>query len=263
MQNETTILLTAIQEAGLAIKNMQQTGFETAYKENDDPLTSADLLANQILQKYLHDSFPHYGWLSEETADDLSRLNCQRVWIVDPIDGTREFVKGIPEYALSVALVEQGIPILSAVFNPATNELFHACKNQGAWLNGQPITCLKTPNEIMTILASRTEMAAGKWANFIVSNNVQAIGSIAYKLGLVAAGKAEATFSLGPKHEWDIAAGVLLVQEAGGIVKDKFRHDFLFNREDVLANSIVAVAMNAYETIQGQIEKIIVSSHYS
>lgn len=257
MQNEIERLLAAIKEAGVAIKNMQQTGFETSYKEQDDPLTSADLLANTILKKRLHDAFPQDGWLSEETADDLSRLQHARVWIVDPIDGTREFVKGIPEYALSVALVERGLPILSAVYNPCTDELFHAVKDQGAWLNGETMRCHAGAEESMTILASRTEMAAGKWETFMAHNQVKAIGSIAYKLGLVAAGKADATFSLGPKHEWDIAAGVLLVQEAGGTVKDKYRKEFIFNQENALVNSVVATAGGVYEKIQQQIEKVI------
>ena len=251
---ETEILLDAIQEAGSSIVKLQEHPIETTYKSNNDPLTAADLLANDILKKYLIGSFPHDGWLSEETVDDHARLTSQRIWIVDPIDGTKEFVKKIPEYSISVALVENGTPILSAVFNPMTRELFHAVKNQGAWLNGKPIHCDCRYDGKLKILASRTEMADGVWSHFMKDSEVKAVGSIAYKLALVAAGMAHSTFSLGPKSEWDIAAGVLLVQEAGGIVTDKSYRPFVFNQKNIRVNGIIACTKGTYPIIHDLIQ---------
>lgn len=247
--NELSTLLHAIQTAGIEVAALQKNGFTTTLKANNDPLTEADLLANHILKSQLLNRFPHDGWLSEETVDDANRLTCQRTWIVDPIDGTKEFVQGIPEFAISIALVENGLPVLAAVLNPMTQELFHAIKGQGAWLNNTRIHCHTSSPERLILLASRTEMADGSWHDFCKHHDVRAVGSIAYKLALIAAGVAHATFSLGPKNEWDIAAGTLLVQEAGGVVTDKFKNALLFNQPNVLVNSIVAASHGTNNTV--------------
>jgi myo-inositol-1(or 4)-monophosphatase len=241
MNKEIEVLLTAIQIAGAKILAVQDKGIAIHRKKNNDLVTEADLTANSILKTHLIDAFPQDAWLSEESVDDLARLSCKRVWVVDPIDGTLEFAAGIPEYAISVALVENGEPILSAVFNPATGELFHAIKNGGAWLNHQKIQCRESADNRFTLLASRSEYQRGEWQKFN-AHQINVVGSIAYKLALVAAGKADATFSLGPKNEWDIAAGCLLIQEAGGKVSDKNQHKISFNNPSTLVNSIVGAS---------------------
>ena len=221
MNKEEQVLLDAVREAGAAIAALQKTGFAVERKSNNDLVTQADLLANDMITKAIAKHFPHDGWLSEELADNPVRRHCKRVWVIDPIDGTIEYTKGLAEYAISVALVEEGVPILAVVFNPETNELFHAVKGRGAWLNQQRIVCDDMPTEKFVLLASRSEYKRGEWERFEQAHSVKPVGSIAYKLALVAAGKAHATFSLGPKNEWDIAAGVLLVIEAGGKATDK------------------------------------------
>jgi myo-inositol-1(or 4)-monophosphatase len=238
---ELDILLRALRAAGSAILSIQQDGFAIGKKSNNDIVTQADLAVNAILKNEIMLAYPGDGWLSEEEHDDRGRLAHKRVWIVDPVDGTREFAAGIPEYAISVALVEDGAPILAGVYNPATDELFHAIKDGGAWKGGSQLQCasLTVPADIM-LLASRSEYARGEWEFFKKDYHVQQVGSIAYKLALVAAGKAHATFSLGPKNEWDIAAGVLLVTEAGGMATDKYRRKIQFNRNNVLVDGIVA-----------------------
>lgn len=254
MNKETSVLLEAVREAGEAILALQQSGFTVSRKVNDDLLTQADLLANDILKKRLLGAFPEDGWLSEESVDDVARLICPRVWVVDPIDGTKEYARGIPEYAISVALVEDGRPILACVYNPETNELFHAEKDQGAWLNGEKIVCSALPADQLLLLASRSECDRGEWSKFQAQHQVKIVGSIAYKLALVAAGKAHATFSLGPKHEWDIAAGVLLVLEAGGVVTDQLKNEFVFNQEKVKVRGIVATSAISNAQVFAMIE---------
>lgn len=249
MSNELNILLQAVSAAGAAVLTLSRSDLAITFKENNDIVTQGDLLVNQILKAELLNHFPDYGWLSEESVDTLLRRDAKRIWIVDPIDGTREFAKGVPEYAISVALIENEQPILAAVFNPATNELFHAKKGEGAWLNGQVINCRENASANLILLASRSEYRRGEWSAFEVDNEVQQIGSIAYKLGLVAAGKADATFSLGPKNEWDIAAGVLLVTEAGGIVTNQRGQPFVFNQENVLVDGIVATSQQSHAQI--------------
>lgn len=246
MADEFKILLHAMQDAGDAIKELQRSEDFIQKKSSNEMVTQADLLVNEILRTRLMQHFPDDGWLSEENVDDKARLLCERVWMVDPIDGTKEFANEVPEYAISVALVKEGQPIIAAVYNPATQEFFHAEKNAGAWLQNTRLRCRRSkgPHQF-SLLASRSEFVRGEWEKFAALHEVKAIGSIAYKLALVAAGKADATFSLGPKNEWDVAAGVLLVQEAGGIVTDKQGKEILFNRENVLVNGIVATTQES------------------
>lgn len=253
MEQSLKILVAAVREAGEVIVRMRQGEVTFTLKANHDVLTQADLLANQILKERLLNAFPGDGWLSEESVDDASRLKCRRVWVVDPIDGTREYVKGVPEYAVSAALVEHGETILACVFNPETNEMFSARRGHGAFLNGKPIHCKSVSSEKLVLLASRSECRRGEWQRFS-DQEVLPVGSIAFKLALVAAGRADATFSLSPKSEWDIAAGVLLVTEAGGVVIDKSRATFVFNQPSVLVDGIIASSRAAASQVLSLID---------
>jgi len=245
-----------VYQAGQAIFQMAAEGFETAYKANEDPVTTADLKADSILREGLTEDFPGTGWLSEETRDDYSRLDKELVWVVDPIDGTKEFVSGIPEYAVSVALVEYGLPVLAAVYNPATEELFAAAHGQGAWLNGEAINAEHALTAKPVLLASRSEIRRGEFEPFEPFAEIRPCGSIAYKLALVAAGIADATFSLGPKNEWDIAAGVLLVSESGGNVTNRSGAPFTFNQRSTLVDGIVATTKRALRPVRMLIERV-------
>jgi myo-inositol-1(or 4)-monophosphatase len=183
-----------------------------------DPVTAADHAANVVLREIL----PRRGegWLSEESADDPSRLERERVWVVDPIDGTREFIEGIPEWCVSIGLVESGIPVAGGIFNPATDEMVIGSIETGVTINGVSARVTDPDDEVtVTVLASRSEMKRGEWESMKASNfDIRACGSVAYKLGLVAAGRADATWTLVPKSEWDVAAGTALVRAAGGVV---------------------------------------------
>jgi len=243
------ILRQTVEKANKALLEIVEEGFEKKFKKNNDPVTTGDLTVNNILQDDLTEYFPDIGWLSEETRDNMNRLEKERIWVVDPIDGTKEFVQSIPEYSISVALVERGLPVLSMICNPLKKEFYSAIKGRGAFLNNTPIHVKDTYNNKPTILASRSEINRGEWEQFKEKARIVPTGSIAYKLALVAAGKADATFSLGPKHEWDIAAGCLLVEEAGGSVSDKYDQGFMFNQKDTLVNSIVATSFVAKKHI--------------
>lgn len=238
-----------VYQAGQVIFQIASEDFETVYKANEDPVTTADLKANHILREGLLGHLSDAGWLSEETTDDPLRLDKKWVWIVDPIDGTKEFVSGIPEYAVSVALTENGLPVVAAVYNPATEELFCAARGQGAWLNGKLIRAEHSIGERPVVLASRSEIKRGEWEPFEPFANIQPCGSIAYKLTLIAAGRADATFSLGPKNEWDIAAGVLLIEESGGRVTDKAGLPFTFNQRHTLVDGVVASTSDAHDPL--------------
>jgi len=191
---------------------------EHRVKQGDDPVTEADLKVNDAMLACLPRDGE--GWLSEETADDRSRLDCERVWVVDPLDGTREFVQGIPEWCVSIGLVEAGRPVAGGIMNPTTGQTVVGSLETGVTLNGEP--CRVRPRESLEqaeILASRSEVKRGEWERFDGAPfGVRPMGSVAYKMSLVAAGLADATWTLVPKHEWDVAAGTALVEAAGGAV---------------------------------------------
>jgi myo-inositol-1(or 4)-monophosphatase len=189
------------------------------YKAGHDPVTEADKAVDALLHKRL--VRPGEGWLSEERTDSLDRLRLARVWVVDPLDGTREFVAGVPEFCVSIAFVENGRALAGGICNPATGEVFLGSLETGMTYNGRPAhTTRRTDLEGATVLASRSEIKRGDWNRFQASSlNIRPMGSVAYKLALVAAGLADATFTLVAKHEWDVAGGAALVASAGGFVR--------------------------------------------
>ena len=215
-----------------------------------------DFTVNNILQEEFSKHFPDIGWLSEETRDNAERLAKELVWIVDPIDGTKEFVMGIPEYSISAALVRNGAPVIGLILNPLRDEVFTAIKGEGAFLNGKLIQVKDNLDEKPIIVASRSEIGRGEFEPFEQLAKIIPTGSIAYKLALVAAGKADGTFSLGPKNEWDIAAGCLIIEEAGGKVSDKYGQGFKFNQKDTLVDSIVGTSKAASKKIFNMIQKV-------
>ncbi len=216
-------------------------GYQIDSKGKNNPVTTADFEADSELKQILREAFPTYGWLSEETVDNDDRLTSERVWIVDPLDGTKEFIKGIPEFVVAIALAEHGVPVMGVSYNPIKDELFWGVRGTGCHLNDKLVTVSDTRTlEHSTILASRSETARGEWKAYEGRVTVRPIGSVAYKLALVAAGQADATFTLTPKSEWDIASGVALIIAAGGRVTDLYGEPIQFNRRDVKTPGFVA-----------------------
>lgn len=227
--------------AGQTVMSFYRSSYDVQDKAPDNPVTDADFASDTLLKERLRALLPQAGWLSEETADNPERLGGRLMWCVDPIDGTKEFIMGIPEFSISVALVEDGLPVLGVVFNPATQELYAAAKGQGFFFNGERRTVsAKAELAGAVIDASRSERKRGEFAPFEDSMTIRTMGSVAYKLARVAAGQCDATWSRGPKHEWDICAGVVLVQEAGGVCVDLSDNPCLFNKEFPKVNGIIA-----------------------
>jgi myo-inositol-1(or 4)-monophosphatase len=213
---------------------------EAEYKAGHDPVTEADRAVDAALKQNLLREGE--GWLSEETADDLSRIDQQRVWIVDPLDGTREFVMGLPEFCVSIGFIENGKPVAGGIYNPATKQRFLGAIDAGVLYNGKPAAVSRrTSLSGALVLASRSEVKRGEWKQFENSSfKVQAMGSVAYKLALVSAGLADITFTLTPKHEWDIAAGAALVMAAGGFVCKPDGSELRCNQRDALLPGLLA-----------------------
>ncbi len=231
----------ALEAGEILRRHFRDRGFEVGSKGRDNPVTSADLEADAALRERLCRAFPDYGWLSEETADDGARLSRRRVWIVDPLDGTKEFIKGIPEFVVAIALAEEGQPILGVTYNPIKRELFWAARGAGCHLDGAPVHVTAAAGLTgAVVLASRSETARGEWRAYQDQIIANPIGSVAYKLALVAAGKADGTFTATPKSEWDIASGAALLAEAGGVMTDIHGHSIRFNRKQVKLDGFVA-----------------------
>lgn len=245
--NET---ISITQSAAEEILKYYRSSFSVADKSPDNPVTDADLAADTLLRQGLGELLPEAGWLSEETADNPKRLSKSKCWVVDPIDGTKEFVMGIPEFSVSVALVEDGLPALAVIINPPTKELFYAYRDKGAYYNNQEARVSSTEKLMgASVDASRSERKRGEFEPFEETVKLKTMGSIAYKLARVSAGLVDATWSRGPKHEWDICAGVLLIQEAGGQVVDLDNQSMRFNKSFPKVNGIIATNSGLYTQI--------------
>jgi len=247
----------ALQKAVAAISSFVPGAVKADQKPSGrGPVTEADRIADRVLREALLREGE--GWLSEESTDDLARLDKQRVWVVDPLDGTLEFVAGIPEWCVSVALVEKGEVIAGGISNPSTGEVFLGSLASGLTYNGKrtPASAL-TKREGAVVLASRSEVKRGEWEPFRNSPIViRPTGSVAYKLALVAAGLADATWTLTPKHEWDVAAGVALVKAGGGFVECLDASPPTFNNPSPRLSGLIAGGLALREQIRSLIRAV-------
>jgi myo-inositol-1(or 4)-monophosphatase len=238
-QQDLNRIAAALDRAVSMVLGLRFRAASLSYKCNNDPVTAADLMLNQLLYRILPRE--NEGWLSEESKDDLSRLQKRRVWVVDPLDGTKEFIQGIPEWCISIGLVEDGQAVAGGVANPSTGEVYLGSLETGlsVWRKRAELDRRYGPDAL--VLASRTEVNKGKWTRFENRGfRVRPMGSIAYRLARVAAGFADATWTLDPRHEWDVAAGAALVKAAQGVVRCLDGSPLIFNRPQPQFNSLVA-----------------------
>ena len=248
--HELTTLESAVRKAGQRVTQLARDGFETHIKKDHSPVTTADLEVDRILKEILFETYPEDGWLSEETPDDGARLEKPRVWVLDPIDGTKYFMLGIPQYGISIALVEKGDPVIGVIFNPATEEYFLAVKGAGATLNGKNIQVRSSSIERLTVFVNPPALDRDPFRQLAELADWQPMGSIAYTLALVAAGKADTAINLGNQNEWDVAAGTLLVQEAGGTIVDRKWNALCFNKPNPMVSGILATRPDKIECVQ-------------
>jgi myo-inositol-1(or 4)-monophosphatase len=240
-EEDYALLKNAAREAGKLALTYFRKSIVVKRKIDGSEVSEADLALDVALKLELHVPRPDYGWLSEETEDDQERLKSSRVWMVDPIDGTNAFLRHVPEWTVSAALVENGQPVLGVVFNPATDEFFHAMRGKGAFLNDEPIAASeKSTLEGALLIASGGLFKKKIWKEPWPEVNSKWVNSVAYRLALVASGRADATISLSNKSEWDLAAAALIVEEAGGIVTDHHGEAHAYNRASPRFPSLVA-----------------------
>lgn len=256
---DLALALDAARAAGAAVMGAFGTDPAVRFKGPDQPVTDADLEADAVLRARLTGARPEDGWLSEESVDRSARLERRRVWIVDPIDGTRSFIEGYREFAVSVALAEAGAPVVGVIYNPARSHAVWATAAGGAfsaedWSGGTAgahrldlaagsgagaAGAGPGAGSGATLLASRTERQRGELEPFEAEWRVRELGSTAWKLAGAAMGWG-AYISRGPKSEWDVAAGALIVDQAGGRVTDLDGHAIPFNRPEPYVRGVVA-----------------------
>jgi len=243
--------------AGAEALRCASEGFEIHTKPDRSPVTSADLSIDRILHTHLLDAFPGDGWLSEESPDNSDRLQKRRVWVIDPIDGTNAFIKREPEFCISVALVEDGRPVVAAVFNPSADELFAAMKGGGLLLNHEPVSLQEDRKSQKPIIAlSHWELQTGRFRSLDTLAVGRPMRSIAWALALAASGRIHAVATLGSENEWDVAAGALLIQEAGGTVRDGSGQDLEFNRLVPRYEGIIAAHPSCPDPVAQQLQEL-------
>jgi myo-inositol-1(or 4)-monophosphatase len=253
MERELATLVETIQNAGTKVRELVGVGFEVQTKSDRSPVTTVDHEVNRILHEMQRREFPQDGWLSEESPDDPARLTNQRVWIVDPIDGTKALVNRVPEFCISAALIERGAPVVAAILNPSTGELFTAVRGGGLFLNGARVTLSPAHNFSPVIMVNAWEFQSGRWSTLAETTRCRPMYSIANALSLVAAGRVQAALTIEPENEWDLAAGVLLIEENGGAICDAAGKSFVFNQPTPRFRGVIAVSATADEDLHANL----------
>ena len=228
-----------LREAGDLALRYFRTNVRQWTKGASSPVSEADIAVDDLLRQRLRALAPDYGWLSEESTDDLARLAARRLWVVDPIDGTRSFLEGREDWGISVALVEAGRPILGGFYVPATVELFAARAGGGAFRNGQLLRTSVARNLAGARIGGPMKLIEKMKISEAGATISPRIGSLALRLARVAEGALDGAVASAHSHDWDLAAADLLVHEAGGVMTTRTGEGLLYNRpttvHDVLA----------------------------
>lgn len=239
------LALAAVQKASLVALDHWKRGPLHWDKSDGSPVSEGDLAVNQVLHEALGKARPDYGWISEETPDDLARLAKRRVWIADPIDGTRDFITGGIDWCIALALLEDGKPSLAIVACPGREEVFTAKRSEGAYRGKQRLAMTDNLNlGNATIIANRSVLAQlGK-----TSGGAPRL-ALSVRLCRIAEGRADATVATTTKHDWDLVPGDLIVREAGGRVSSADGAPYQFNRRETRQAGLIAAPPRLHRDI--------------
>lgn len=249
LTHDAALLQDTVRDAGALAQSMFRTELKKWTKGASSPVSEADIAVNDLLEARLRGATPSYGWLSEESADDATRLSRRLTWVVDPIDGTRNYLNGHDEWCVSVALVEDASPVLAAVFAPTSGEFFFAARGQGTILNGKPVRATGgTALDFARVAGPKPLIERLKPSLGEIKLHPR-IGSLALRLCRVAHGGLDAAFAGGNSHDWDLAAADLIVQEADGKMSDLSGDPILYNRREVTHGVLVAAGRDRHASI--------------
>jgi myo-inositol-1(or 4)-monophosphatase len=246
---DAALLTETVREAGALALSLFRTDLKNWTKGASSPVSEADIAVNDLIAGRLRSATPDYGWLSEESADDDVRLGRQRVWIVDPIDGTRGYLAGREDWCVSVALVEDTRPLLAAVFAPASEEFFFAERGRGSLLNGVPVYAASGTELDFSRVAGPKPLVERLSRSTGEITLHPRIGSLALRLCRVAHGGLDAAFAGGQSRDWDLAAADLIVQEANGNMTALSGDTILYNRREVTHGVLVAAGRDRHASI--------------
>lgn len=231
MTDDLALIVAAAHAAGALAHDLRLAGLEIEYKDDNTPVTNADLATDALLTERLRAARPDYGWLSEETVDANHRLGCRRIFVVDPIDGTRAFLNGKPWWSVAIAVVEDGQAVAGVVFAPETGETYAAMAGQGATRNGEAIRpSLTAELEGCRMAGDPGLFRHPAWPRPWPAMRVEPRNSTAYRMCVVAAGEFDAAVAPVRKSDWDVAAGDLIAREAGCFVGDHNGAAFRYNQ---------------------------------
>ena len=255
LQADAELLCGVMREAGvLGLKLLAQKVKHWA-KPDGSVVTEADLAINEFLRDRLHGARPSYGWLSEETPDDVRRLSCQKLWVVDPIDGTQSFVNGTDGWCIGAALIDGTRPVLSVLHRPMVDEFYCAATGSGAWCNEQRLE----PRDGASLDQAQL-MGTGKALKVLAAAGVNAVNSpqhpLLLRLAFVAQGRTDIAFSFGHKNDWDLAAGDLLVQESGAKLSTLDGNQMIYNKPVPWQNGMVAAGPLRHATLMKYLETL-------
>ena len=217
-------------------------------KKNSSPVTEADFLVDEFLRQTLLAARPQYGWLSEETTDDLTRLNRQTIFVVDPIDGTRGFIRGDDGWSISLAIVKNGMAIAGVIYVPARDELYEATKGGGAKLNSIPLQLPCKTRDHMVIAASEAVYKKLKNAN-LEFERAPHMPSLAHRLVQVSTGKIDVAVGRRGAQDWDIAAAKIILGECGIDLEDACLGEPVFNRKETRHGALAAMLDNSLRAV--------------
>ena len=241
--SDVDLLADAAREAGRIACSFWRENPEVWDKGDNDPVSEADLAVDTFLKNALLAARSDYGWVSEETEDDPARFETERLFIVDPIDGTRAFVAGEPTWAHSLAVVENGHVTAACVYLPVREKLYLAATGQGATLNGESLSASSNADiDTSTVLTPRVTFQEQFWKSGVPGFKRHFRPSLAYRLALVGEGRFDAMITLRQAWEWDIAAGALIAEEAGAAVSDRIGHKLTFNSPERQTAGVVTAA---------------------
>jgi len=247
--DDADLLQATVREAGALALSLFRTDLKNWIKGASSPVSEADIAVNDLLERKLRSATPDYGWLSEESADDERRLGKRLVWIVDPIDGTRGYLAGREDWCVSVALVEDAVPLLAAVFAPVSDEFFFAGRGQGATRNDIPLRATSgTAMDFSRVAGPKPLVERLKTSPGDITLHPR-IGSLALRLCRVAQGSLDAAFAGGQSRDWDLAAANLIVQEADGKMTALSGESILYNRREVAHGMLVAAGRDRHASI--------------
>ena len=255
LARDAALLANTVREAGALALSLFRTELKNWTKGASSPVSEADIAVNDLLERRLRSATPDYGWLSEESVDDESRLDRHLVWIVDPIDGTRGYLAGREDWCVSVALVEDAAPLLAAVFAPASDEFFFAMRGQGARGNDKMVFATSGTDLDFSRMAGPKPLVQRLSPSTDEITLFPRIGSLALRLCRVAEGSLDAAFAGGQSRDWDLAAAILIVQEANGRMTALSGDAIEYNRREVAHGVLVAAGLDRHASIVSHFRK--------